>query len=265
MFSETTARRGFVRAFVLIRQDPLYRREAFEQGLRTLGYDIHGIPRDRFRSSDVLLIWNRYGDGARYAAEADAAGATVIVAENGYLGRDWRGGHWYALARDYHNGAGDYRPGGPERWESWNVPMAPWRRSGEEIIVLQTRGIGPTDIAEPQGWSAQQFEYIKAHTSFPVRMRMHPGETPCVDLEYDLKDAAAVVTWGSGAALKALLWGIPVFYGFSRWIGADAAQFWERRIEFHTRCRLSTFQNLAWSVWNTDEIATGMPIARLLP
>ena len=263
MLPASTARRGLVRAFVQIRQDPLYRREAFEHGLQTLGYEIHGTPRGQWCSSDLLLIWNRYGQGAQYAAEAEACGATVIIAENGYLGRDWRGEHWYALALNYHNGAGDWRPEGPERWESWNVPMAPWR-SGSEIVVLQTRGIGPTDIAEPQGWSQREFEWIRANTKFPVRMRMHPGETPCIDLEYDLKDAAAVVTWGSGAALKALLWGIPVFHGFPRWIGAGAAQPWQRRIDFAHKCRLDTFQSLAWSMWTTDEIATGGPMARLL-
>ena len=253
-----------MRAFVLIRHDPLYRRESFEQGLRALGYEIHGTPRGQWRSDDVLVIWNRYGDGARYAAEADSHGVKVIVAENGYLGRDWRGEHWYALARDYHNGAGYWPIGGAERWQSFGVEMAPWREGGKEIVVLATRSIGPEGIAEPRQWCAKQYDSIRRYTDTPVRIREHPGERPCVSLEHDLRDAKAVLTWGSGAALKALLMGIPVFYGFKNWIGAGAGRYWDGKLEPATPCRLNTFQRLAWSMWNTREIATGEPFARLL-
>jgi hypothetical protein len=252
-----------VRAFVLIRGDPLYRREAFEQGLRTVGYEIHGVPRDTIRADDVLVIWNRYGDGAIYADRFEAAGARVLVAENGYLGRDWRGGHWYALARNYHNGAGYWPDGGPDRWDSWGVELAPWREGGDEIVILATRSIGPPGVAEPHGWCAQQLDWLQQR-GIKARIRQHPGENACISLEQDLANARAVLTWGSGAALKALLLGVPVFYGFNKWIGKDAARFWTGDLEPAKPCRLPTFQRMAWCAWNTNELATGTPFARLL-
>lgn len=248
----------------MIRQAPLYRREAFEQGLRACGYEIHGTPRDAIRPDDVLLIWNRYGEGAIHAERFEAAGATVIVAENGYLGRDWRGEHWYALARRHHNGAGDWRPAGPERWDAWGVEFQPWRERGKEIVILATRGIGPQGIAEPHGWSARVYDQVRQLTEKPVRIRHHPGENSCVPLEVDLWEAECVITWGSGAALKALMMGIPVFYGFDRWIGGGAARFWDGTLEPVRPCRQPTFRRLAWSVWRTHELATGAPFARLL-
>jgi hypothetical protein len=253
-----------MRAFVLIRHDPLYRRASFEQGLRAVGYEIHGIPRDTIKPSDVLVIWNRYGEGAIYADRFETAGARVLVAENGYLGRDWRGEHWYALAANYHNGAGSWPRGGAERWNDWRVPMAEWRTGGNEIVILATRSIGPVGVAEPHGWCGQQYDLLRRMTDRPVRIREHPGERPCVSLEHDLRDAYAVLTWGSGAALKALLMGIPVFYGFKNWIGAGAGRVWDGNLEPARPCRLNTFQTLAWSMWNTQEIATGEPFAQLL-
>lgn len=253
-----------MRAFLLIRHDPLYRREAFEQGLRAVGYEIHGKPSHDIRPDDVLVIWNRYGDYANWADRFEAAGARVLIAENGYLGRDWRGEHWYSLALHYHNGAGDWKPAGPERWESWRVPMAEWRRGGREIVILATRGIGPQGIAEPHGWSARQYDLIRQKFDVPVRIRHHPGEGSSVALELDLWEAQAVLTWGSGAALKCLLAGIPVFYGFDRWIGRNSGTFWAEHLEPSYPCRLNTFRKMAWSMWNTRELATGEPFARLL-
>lgn len=252
-----------MRAFICLRKDPLYRSEAFEAGARALGFEVHGTPRGNLRAGDVLIIWNRYGNGEQWAAEADAAGATVIVAENGYLGRDWRGDHWYTLSRDQHNGAGYWLEGDGSRWESFDVEFAPWRDNGDEIVVLPTRSIGPPGIAEPRDWARHEAARL-AELGVAVRVREHPGETKAVDLEQDLKDARAVLTWGSGAALKALMLGIPVFFGFDRWIGRDAAMRWQRKIEIEPRCRRHTFHKLAWCVWRASEIATGEPIARLL-
>jgi hypothetical protein len=64
-----------------------------------------------------------------------------------------------------------------------------------------------------------------------------------------------VVTWGSGAAIKALQWGIPVVSEMPDWIGeqdnTDAG-------------RLEMFRRLAWAQWTMEEIAHGEPFARLL-
>lgn len=243
------------RAFLLIRDQPLYRRDAFASGLRRVGYEVHTHVPTAPRSTDVLCIWNRYGRNEHQARYFENVGGRVLVAENGYLGRDWRGQHWYALSLSQHNGAGHWNPGGPERWDRLNAELADWRENGDETVVLATRHIGPKEVAEPKGWSQEVASKLRA------RVRAHPGEKSCVPLADDLSRARCVVTWGSGGALKALAMGIPVQYGFKRWIGAQGGT----PIGGNGRGeRLAMFRRLAWAMWTTEELATGEPFARLL-
>jgi hypothetical protein len=252
-----------LRAALLIREAPVYRRNAFYEGLRQVGARAESSA--RAADHDVLVIWNRYGPYDAIAREFEAKGKPVIIAENGYLGRDWRGGHWYAMARNFHNGAGTWPDGGPERWASMDVPLDPWRNTGGEVVVLATRSIGPPQFAEPRGWSAQVCAELN-RAGHVARVRPHPGERPAVPLADDLATAQAVVTWGSGGALKALQMGIPVFHGFSKWIGAAAAAPYNARLTgAFLGNRTPMFERLAWAMWSTDEIASGVPFKCLLP
>jgi hypothetical protein len=253
-------------ACVLIRQQPLYRRDSFVAGLRACGYEVSEHTRPR--PGNVLVIWNRYSRWETVAKLYERAGGTVLIAENGYLGREWRDGHWYALSRNFHNGGGwwpsepEHTPQSQQRWTSFGVDVAPWRHSGSEIVVLATRGIGPDGIREPTGWSDRITEEVRRRSSLPVRIRRHPGEKDCVPLHTDLIKARAVVTWGSGGALKALLWGIPVFHGFPKWIGASGAQLIDGSTNFDHPAmpnRIGMFRRLAWAMWSTDEIKEGAP------
>ena len=87
------------------------------------------------------------------------------------------------------------------------------------------------------------------------RVRSHPGTKVCVPLEDDLANAKQVVTWGSGAAIKALLWGIPVQSDMPGWIGEQ---------DNTDGGRLAMFRRLAWAQWTLAEIASGEPFRRLL-
>lgn len=265
------------RAFVLIRDLPLYRAESFRAGLAAAGFTVPagGLMPGRPSPGDVLVCWNRYATIDRVARQFEDAGGRVLIAENAYLGRDWRGGHWYAMAWGQHNGAGAWPDGGPQRWDSWGVPLPPMRVGGREIVILATRGIGPDGVREPPPWLLDTQRALSRATRLPVRVRRHPGEGKSVDLARDLEAAAAVVTWGSGAALKALLLGVPVLYGFPRWIGAAAgiplAAALERMRageppadEFTPDGRLAMFRRLAWAQWNTGEIASGEAFRWLL-
>lgn len=249
----------------MIRDMPFYRRDSFVAGLEAIGYDV--TKTEEIAPGNICVVWNRYGVYDATARRYEAANLPVIVAENGYLGRDWRGEHWYALAKSGHNGSGKWKVGGPERWNDLNVELAPWRQDGNEIVILATRHIGVRGVAEPYGWAQKIAEQISRVWRLPVRIRQHPGENKCTPLEKDLKNAKAVVSWGSGAALKAMVMGIPAVYGFKDWIGADAATpidvFLARAVNL-AQDRVHMFQRLVWAMWRTDEIATGEPFKCLL-
>lgn len=250
------------RALNLLRAALHYRRSAFDEGLRAAGFDTVGAL-DRPRHGDLLLIWNRYGGFAEIADRFEAAGATVLIAENGYLGKGWRGGEWFSLARGHHAGAGAWPVGGPERWDGWGVDLAPFRAGGDETVIFGQRGIGEPGVRSPDRWA----EAVRGRIG--GRIRPHPGTGPeGVPLAVDLARARECVTWHSGAALLALLMGVPVWYAFPQWIGAGAArslaEYGRAEPRRDEAARLAMFRRLAWSMWTLDEIRTGEPIARLM-
>jgi hypothetical protein len=256
-----------VRAYLCLRPGVHYRREAFAAGLEACGYTVVQAVPLRPRLGDVLVIWNRYRDNARAADRFEAAGLPVLVAENGYLGNDFAGSRWYAIARNQHNGAGTWEVGGPERWDSLGVPLQPWRPPDGETIILPQRGIGPPGVAMPADWPSRTLDKLKAH-GIRARIRPHPGQGPALPLEVDLSNASRVVTWGSGAAIKALAWGCETFADFSEWIARPAALPVSALIEGHSKrddaARLAVFRRLAWAQWRLDEIASGAAFEWLL-
>lgn len=257
-----------MKAWLCLRDAVHYRKEAFERGLRMSGFRVTPGPTRTPGPRDVLVLWNRYGQFNACALEFERLGLPVLVAENGYLGNDFAGDRWYAIARTHHNGAGAWPDGGAERWDALGVPLAPWRTGGRELVVLPQRGIGPAGVAMPAFWE-EGLQLRLRERGLRARVRPHPGTKPARPLEDDLADARAVITWGSGAAIKALALGVPVFHDFPRWIGAGAARPLGDLLagaapRTDDAARLAMFRRLAWAQWRLSEISSGEAFARLL-
>jgi hypothetical protein len=250
------------RALSLLRDSPHYRADAFRDGLTAIGFEVVSeLPNPQ--PGDILLIWNREGGRLSRAIQFEIAGARVVVAENGYLGKEWIGRKWFALALGHHAGAGLWPIGGPERWDGWYAELEPWRAPGGETVVLAQRGIGEPGVAAPADWAQIIAPAVRG------RIRRHPGtNTNSIPLRADLAKADSVVTWSSGAALLALTYGVPVFYGFPRWIGAPASQplalFSTAQPLRNDAARLEMFRRLAWAQWTVEEIRSGEAFERLL-
>ena len=221
-----------MRALLNLRYTVPERRTAFEKGLKRIG------------DPEVYVTWNRIGAADRTAKEYEAFGLPVIVAENAAWGNDFAGRQWYSLALGMHNTAGRFQVGDSDRFDRLGVELLPWRSGGERVVLPQ-RGIGPAGIAMPRDWPAQQ----------RGRIRVHPGTRACTPLEQDLADAGEVVTWGSGAAVKALMWGIKVESHMPNWIAAQ---------DNTDAGRLEMFRRLAWAQWELTEIENGTAFERLL-
>jgi hypothetical protein len=233
--------------------------------LRECGFEVTTAPHARPQPGDVLVIWNRYGHYEAVANAYERAGATVLVAENGYVGSDEEGRQLYAISRSQHNGAGTWEVESGDRWSRLNIELKPWRSGGSFILVLPQRGIGSREIAMPAAWLAGVVSRLGQQTKRAVRIRQHPGKLPHPPLEPDLADCFAAVTWGSGAAIKAIIAGVPVFHEFSRWIGAPAAKFGAANLEQpFVGDRLPMLRRLAYAQWSVAEIERGEPFALLL-
>lgn len=250
------------RAVCMIRDALVYRRAAFVSGLRNAGFEV--IPSIRNPDADdVLVIWNRYGSNDKLAETYAREGAKVIVVENGYLGKSWLNDRWFAMAIGQHAGGGDWIVGGPERWDDLNVIPTPWRQSGKETLILAQRGIGSPSVRSPENWANNIQRKIGG------RVRPHPGKNPPkISLDADLANASCVVTWASTAALTALLSGVPVWYEYSKWIGAGAARHlseWKTaEPNRDDEQRLTMFRRLVWAMWRISEIESGAAFKHLL-
>lgn len=253
-----------MRAVVLLREQPVYRKGSFVAGLQACGYaivpDISAPGPD-----DVLVIWNRYGHWAQIASRYEARGARVVVAENGYMGREWRGGVWYQLALDWNAGAGRWPVGDPSRASMFAHDLRPWRAGGDYVLVLAQRGIGSPPVAQPKGWHERVVSDLE-RVGRRVVLRGHPGKHQENESLYaQLDRAACAVTWGSAAGVKALLHGVPVYHGMARWIGAPAARPYATHLPEPFRGdRSEMLARLAWAQWSVEEIASGEAFRHLL-
>jgi hypothetical protein len=197
---------------------------------------------------DLLCVWNRIGDADRIASQYEKRGLLVLVAENSTWGKEFAGERWYHLASRQHNTAGMFPVGGPERWNRLAVDLPAFRESGETVILPQ-RGIGSPPVAMPRDWAAKA---LKRHGG---RIRPHPGRKPAKPLAEDLANCGRAVTWGSGAAVQALMMGVKVTSEMPHWIAEQ---------DNTEEGRLTMFQRLAWAQWRHEEIASGEAFARLL-
>jgi hypothetical protein len=252
-----------MRAQIVMREGLHYRKHAFETGLSRAGYRIKADIQDPMKE-DVLVIWNRTHRGSDEAWRFEHVGARVLVAENGYLGKTWRGGNWYALAIGHHAGGGQWVVGDHGRWDQLNVDLLPWREGGTETIVLGQRGIGEFEIQSPDNWAETCQQKLGG------RIRPHPGKEPIdgPSIEEDLANAKQVVTWASSAALRALVFGVPVWHELPFWIGREAAlpisEFGKVEPRRDDAARLSMFRKLIWAMWQLGEIESGQAFKHLL-
>jgi hypothetical protein len=237
-----------------------YQRGAFEEGLSGLGLHIISTPSDAPDSGDVLVTWNRYARDEACCRRYEKAGGTVLVAENSWLGPEDKDKHHFAICRGHHNGAGTWHVGEGKRFH-W--PLAPWRRDGEHILVLPQRGMGEHGVRQPSGWLVDVVNRLQHTTLRPVRVHYHPGIRPHPPIDFE--GAWAAVTWASGAAIKAIVAGIPVFHEFPKWIGAPAARLGLDNLEdCYIGPREVMLHRLSWATWTAEEIEKGEPFKWLL-
>jgi hypothetical protein len=246
------------RAVIMLRDDPHYRRDAFAKGLRRVGFEImqQGSP----GPSSVLVLWNRKAGREEQLAEAyERSGATVLIAENGYIGKDKDGHQLYAISRGGHNGSGQWFIGEQDRWAKLGIELKPWREPFAEdgyVLVCGQRGIGSRTMASPGGWHTrvvhEQGRLIPPVG--PFHIRPHPGNNhkPATTLEQDFAKARGVLVWSSSSGVKALVAGLPVCYAAPRplaWLKGP---------------REEALRRMAWAQWTLEEIADGTAFECLL-
>ncbi len=228
-------------------------------GLETLGYECAERPKNEPTTGDVLVLWNRLPTVDKFAREYERVGAKVLVFEHSWIGQEGI----FALCLNHHNGLGTWHIGSENRWPSFGIEVKPWRKEGDHILVIPQRGMGVSPVAMPRGWTSDVTSRLAAITRRPIvvrypQERIHP-------IEPAFKDAHAVVTWASGAGIKAIINGIPVFYEMPHWVGAYASINGITNLEFpYLGERDTLFHRISWAMWTIPEIERGEPFLCLL-
>lgn len=252
-------------ATVTLNSGPHYGRAEFAEGLDACGWDVQYDQGHNPRPEDIVVMWNRHGHKDVVARRWEKAGGRALIVENAWLsgGKYLKQGHAFAVSVGQHNGCGYWRVGAEDRIAKFGIETKPWRENGKHVLILPQRGIGPTGVAMPKGWVDDVSRRLVEMTDRRIRVRAHPGLHKWgsdESLKRDLEGAWCAVTWASGAALKAICWGIPVFYDLVGWIGAAAALslkaagavenpfLGDRRPMLHA---------LTWAQWTREEVKSG--------
>lgn len=244
----------------------VFTREVWVEGISRAGYEVVSDIEEP-RCDDALFIWHLFPRNLQEAQRFFFAGAKVFVVENGHLGNHL-GLRWVSMSLSWPNGRYPSHLG-RERRSYYGLNLEPWRCDSTEVLGLGQllyQNANYTNIDywpkfPPRGWD---------HTLYRIcdRVRLHPahyrnmGEAHPVSLRDDLYNAKAVVTWCSTAALKAMVMGIPVFYGYNNWIGRHGgthishANFNDPQHGDRDTC----FDHVFASMWTVDEIRSGMAI-----
>lgn len=254
-------------AWSKIRDQPFYRRDAFESGLRAAGYDVRRGEPGWVNRGDVLLLWNRYGANHDLACWFEKSGGTVVVAENGFVGLGGQSPHSmavrdpYAINLGYHNDSATRPLIDGDRWSALGVQLQPWREGGGHVLICPNRSFGTPGRIMPPQWPEQMRAKFEAQ-GYQTRIRPHPGNhVPARPLERDLEGCWFVVIWNSSAGIHALIAGVPVISCAPNWICRAAS--WDDRRPLPPPARLPALQRMAQGQFFVAEIAAGIPFQRL--
>ena len=255
---------------------------AFEQGLRALGIQSNSHDLD----ADVAVIWSHLWSG-RMRHNQNVwktfrnSGRDVIVLEVGMLqrGRTWKMGINGVNRRAWF-GQGSQS----NRAQTLGISLQPWQQ-GKNIVIAVQRGDSEqwSGLPEPRAWVEQTVAKIKSVTNRPIVVRPHPRQRiagitgvtvrnprPLVntyddfDFDTDLANAWCVINENSGPGCQSVIAGVPAFVGTDS-LAAPVANLDLSDIEKPWMPdRTAWLEDIAHTEWTTQEIASGLPVQRLL-
>jgi hypothetical protein len=130
-------------------------------------------------------------------------------------------------------------------------------------------------------WLKDTVDHLRNFTNRPIVVRPHPRQsvvmptgvtvqqphklaTDSFDFDSALTDTWAVVNHNSGPGSQAIIAGVPAFVGLSS-LASSVGNLTMGNIENPIRPDREQWLNqVAHTEWTVDEIATGLPLARLL-
>ena len=257
--------------------------EAVRAGLDSLGIKHNNMD----SSADVAVIWSQLWHGRMKHNQGvwqtfRNSNRPVVVVEVGMLRR---GSTWKLGVNGTGNNAYYGRDLIPGRAAQLRLDAKPWTNSGYNIVIAAQRSDSEQWTGQPPtvAWLTETANAIRKYTDRPIVVRPHPrqriSDIPgCViempqpiqgtydSFDYDrcLSTAWAVVNHNSGPGSLAVLTGVPAFVHASS-LAAPVGNTDLSKINNPSKPdRAAWLERLAHTEWYTEEIASGLPLKRLL-
>ena len=256
---------------------------AFEQGLlaSSIPYNSHDM------NADVAVIWSHLWSGRmRHNREIwktfRDSGRDVIVLEVGMLKR---GLTWKVGLNGVNRRAWFGQDLQDNRAHKLGIHLQPWHQ-GKNIVIAVQRSDSEQWAGLPESniWVEQTVTKIKSVTNRPIVVRPHPRQRiadiagvivrqprpvahtyDSFDFDTDLANAWCVINENSGPGCQSVIAGVPAFVGTDS-LAAPVANLSLLDIEKPWMPdRTAWLEDIAHTEWTTQEIASGLPIQRLLP
>lgn len=219
--------------------------------------------------------------GAPGALEPGAAAFYGVTKELKHLWEQTRREqrHYYYLDNSYFDGArgAQFRvtrnalqaferlPPDRARFAALNVTVQPWRRNGRHIVVCPQSDAFMRDMCSWTGgvlaWQEDVLGTLNQYTSRPIVMRHWSADKDALGktLLEDLKNAHALVTHSSAAAVTALLAGVPVFVtGLCAATPLASGELSRIESPLYPEGRADWAAGLAGAQWTVDELRDGV-------
>lgn len=210
--------------------------------------EFHGIPQD----ASCLVIHGVLRGNSEIIKQAEASRIPWVYMDNA--------GHYFPdmYKRITINGTAPTTIHGGKRFEH-NTQFRPWRGgTGSKIIVL------PPSPPYMDTFGARDFLNYLAHnvniyTNKEIVIRAKPAKGKLApDWRTQLKDAYAVITWGSALALDAMIQGVPTIslgYCPAKYVSFNLEDLANPEKLSQEPDRISCMDNLTWSCFRREELS----------
>ena len=210
---------------------------------------------------DAYIMW-----GIRRPWFKNITDRPKIIVEQGFLGD--RTGKVRMVGLNGLNGMADYRTDDvpTDRWGRWRGDLRPWKHSGEYALIM---GQKPRDSAlhglDIHKWIVDTYKQARKYYD-QVYFRPHPEDQrppkhipqACPDFDEAVDRAKVVITYTSNAGVLAVMRGVPTI---SMHKGSMVYSVTSHSLDepLYRPCRDDWGRRIAYSQWEMDEIADGLP------
>lgn len=245
---------------------------AFLTGCKTLGI----VPKENDLTADAFVIWSVVTKG-RMADNlpiyrANINHKPIFILEVGALIR----GTTWKVALNHINNTGNYGTGKVDR-SHLKLGLNP-QSAGDAILVALQQQFSllwnsPLSVRD---WAIEQISQVRRYYDCPIVVRYHPRDQylsipgvimQCAELlnntycEYDIGfNYKCIINHSSGVGVQSIIAGTPVICDTSSLAYSVSTEMQTIMLPDRTRW----FDDILHTEWLVDEIATGMPLKRIL-